>query len=338
MKSIINRKNITRLAVAVAIWAVIALLMATGIMSRSLQSLTIKICYYVMLTLSLDLIVGYLGDLSLGHAAFYAVGGYAGGAFALYTNLPFIPTFILALLIGGIVAAIVGFLISKSILKLRGDYLAIVTLAFGEFIRSFVKIIRGLGGTKGLIGIESYSSRIVGFSLSYIVVLLVIIAIYNFTHSRYGRAVTAIRDNAIAVESVGIDIKKMKVLVFTISSFIAGMAGVLFGFYKTTLNPSDFTYNLSIEVLVMVVLGGMGSIRGSVIASVVIVALPELLRGASDYRMLIYAVALIAMMMFKSNPKLVKYTERLGAAVDNLKKSLTRKAVSDKTSSGGESK
>mgnify|MGYP004680245183 CR=1 FL=1 len=331
MKNIINRKNLTRLAVAVAIWAIIALLMATGIMSRSLQSLAIKICYYVILTLSLDLIVGYLGDLSLGHAAFYAVGGYAGCAFAVYVNMPFLPKFILSLIIGGITAAIVGFLISKAILKLRGDYLAIVTLAFGEFIRSFVKIIPGLGGTKGLIGVPGYSNRIVGFSLSYIVVLLVIVAIYNFTRSRYGRAVTAIRDNSIAVASVGIDIRKMKVLVFTVASFMAGMAGVLFGFYKSTLNPSDFTYNLSIEVLVMVVLGGMGSIKGSVIASVVIVALPELLRGASDYRMLIYAIALIAMMMFKSNPTLARYTERLGASIDNLRKSLSKK-------SGGESK
>ncbi len=207
MKNIINRKNLTRLAVAVAIWAIIALLMATGIMSRSLQSLAIKICYYVILTLSLDLIVGYLGDLSLGHAAFYAVGGYAGCAFAVYVNMPFLPKFILSLIIGGITAAIVGFLISKAILKLRGDYLAIVTLAFGEFIRSFVKIIPGLGGTKGLIGVPGYSNRIVGFSLSYIVVLLVIVAIYNFTRSRYGRAVTAIRDNSIAVASVGIDIR-----------------------------------------------------------------------------------------------------------------------------------
>lgn len=331
MKSIINRKNITRLAVAVAIWAVIALLMTTGVMSRSLQSLTMKICYYVILTLSLDLIVGYLGDLSLGHAAFYAVGGYAGCAFALYVNLPFFPKFILSLLVGGIAAAIVGFLISKAILKLRGDYLAIVTLAFGEFIRSIVKIIPGLGETKGLIGIPSYSNRFIGFTCSYIVVLIVIIAVYNFTHSRAGRAVTAIRDNSIAVASVGIDIRKMKVLVFTIASFMAGMAGVLFGFYKNTITPSDFTYNLSIEVLVMVVLGGMGSIKGSIIASVVIVALPELLRGASDYRMLIYAIALIAMMMFKSNPKLTRYTERLGASIDSLKKSLSKK-------SGGESK
>ena len=331
MKNIINRKSITRIAVAIAIWAVIALLMTTGVMSRSLQSLTMKICYYVILTLSLDLIVGYLGDLSLGHAAFYAVGGYAGCAFALYVDMPFIPKFILSLLIGGIAAAIVGFLISKAILKLRGDYLAIVTLAFGEFIRSIVKIIPRLGETKGLIGIPSYSNRFVGFTCSYIVVLIVIIAVHNFTHSRAGRAVTAIRDNSIAVASVGIDIRKMKVLVFTIASFMAGMAGVLFGFYKNTITPTDFTYNLSIEVLVMVVLGGMGSIKGSIIASVVIVALPELLRGASDYRMLIYAVALIAMMMFKSNPKLVRYTERLGASIDNLKKSLTRK-------SGGESK
>lgn len=331
MKNIVNRKNLAKIAAAVAIWAVIALLMATGVMSRSLQSLAVKICYYVVLTLSLDLIVGYLGDLSLGQAAFYAVGGYAGCAFAVYVDIPFLPKFILSLLIGGIAAALVGFLISKAILKLRGDYLAIVTLAFGEFIRSFVKIIPGLGSTKGLIGIPTYSNRIVGFTLSYIIVLIVILASHNFTNSRAGRAVTAIRDNSIAVESVGIDIKKMKVLVFAISAFFAGVAGVMFGFFKTTITPSDFTYNLSIEVLVMVVLGGMGSIKGSVIASVVIVALPELLRGAADYRMLIYAVALIAMMMFKSNPKLMKFSERIGNSFANFKNKLIKKT-------GGEDK
>lgn len=331
MKNIINRKNLARFAVAVAVWAVIALLMATGVMSRSLQSLAVKICYYIVLTLSLDLIVGYLGDLSLGQAAFYAVGGYAGCAFAVYVDMPFVPKFILSLIIGGIAAAVVGFLISKAILKLRGDYLAIVTLAFGEFIRSFVKIIPGLGSTKGLIGIPTYSNRIVGFSLSYIIVLLTIIAVYNFTHSRAGRAVTAIRDNSIAVASVGIDIKKMKVLVFSISAFLAGIAGVLFGFFKTTITPSDFTYNLSIEVLVMVVLGGMGTIKGSVIAAVVIVALPELLRGAADYRMLIYAIALIAMMMFKSNPRLAKAMERISSSWNNFKNGFTKR-------SGGEAK
>lgn len=309
-----TRKTITAVIAAIALYLLIALLILTGILPRSMQSLVVKISYYVILALSLNLIVGFLGDLSLGHAAFYATGAYAGCAFALHSGLPLIPNFLLSLVIGGLCAALVGFLISCAILKLRGDYLAIVTLAFGEFIRSIVKIIPGLGGTKGLTGIPSFS-RFEGFTFGYIAVLLVILILCNFTDSRHGRTITAIRDNAIAAESVGINIKRYKILVFTLSSFMAGMAGVLFGFYKTSVEPADFTYNVSIEILVMVVLGGMGSLKGSVIAAVIIVALPELLREAAAYRMLIYAIALITMMMLNSSPKFTALKE---SALDHL--------------------
>ncbi|MBQ4573846.1 MAG: branched-chain amino acid ABC transporter permease [Clostridia bacterium] len=307
---------------AIAIYAVIAILILTGILPRSMQSLVVKISYYVVLALSLNLIVGFLGDLSLGHAAFYAVGAYAGCAFALYSGLPLIPNFIISLLIGGISAAIIGFLISCAILKLRGDYLAIVTLAFGEFIRSIVKIIPGLGGTKGLTGVPSFD-RFEGFTFGYAVVIIVIIILCNFTNSRHGRTITAIRDNAIAAESVGINIKRYKVLVFTVSSFMAGMAGVLFGFYKTSVEPADFTYNVSIEVLVMVVLGGMGSLKGSVIAAIIIVALPELLREAAAYRMLIYAIALITMMMLNSSPKFAALKAKALDRLYSVRESIT---------------
>ncbi len=326
MKNSEGRRFITAGALIVAVWAVITLLMVTGIMPRSFQSLTIKICYYVILTLSLDLIVGYLGDLSLGHAAFYAVGGYVGCFIALSMGdgVPLVIRFIAALVTGGVAAAIIGFLISAAIIKLKGDYLAIVTLAFGEFVRSFVKIIPGFGGTKGLNGIPSFTSKTTGFTAAYVVMILVIAIIYNFTHSRQGRVVTAIRDNAIAAASVGINIRQNKILVFTLASFMAGLAGVIFGFYKSTLVPSDFTYNLSIEVLVMVVLGGMGSIKGSIIASVIIVALPEVLRGAADYRMLIYAVALIAMMMLNASPKFKAFKEAVSNRVEKLGRTLKK--------------
>ena len=326
MKNSEGRRLLTAGALVVAVWAVIMLLMVTGIMPRSFQSLTIKICYYVILTLSLDLIVGYLGDLSLGHAAFYAVGGYTGcfTALSMGDGVPLVVRFIVALVVGGIAAAIVGFLISSAIIKLKGDYLAIVTLAFGEFVRSFVKIIPGFGGTKGLNAIPSFTSRTSGFTAAYVVMVIVIAVIYNFTHSRQGRVVTAIRDNAIAAASVGINIRQNKILVFTLASFMAGLAGVIFGFYKSTLVPSDFTYNLSIEVLVMVVLGGMGSIKGSIIASVIIVALPEVLRGAADYRMLIYAVALIAMMMLNASPKFKALKEAVSSRIGKLAKTVKK--------------
>lgn len=318
MKIKFNRKTFGAVTTAIVLYAIIALLILTGILPRSMQSLVVKISYYVVLALSLNLIVGFLGDLSLGHAAFYATGAYAGCAFALHSGLPLIPNFLISLVIGGVCAALVGFLISCAILKLRGDYLAIVTLAFGEFIRSIVKIIPGLGGTKGLTGVPSFD-RFEGFTFGYIVVLLVILILYNFTNSRHGRAITAIRDNAIAAESVGINIRRYKILVFTLSSFMAGMAGVLFGFYKTSVEPGDFTYNVSIEVLVMVVLGGMGSLKGSVIAAVIIVALPELLREAAAYRMLIYAIALIAMMMLNASPKFTALKESLRERLSALR-------------------
>lgn len=311
MKKNVSSKALVSFLVGIGIWAVVATLIFFNVLPRSYQSLATKICYYIILTVSLDLIVGFLGDLSLGHAAFYAVGAYAGCAFAVYVDMPFLPKFIISLLVGGLCAAIVGFLVSIAVFKLRGDYLAIVTLAFGEFIRSFVKIIPGLGGTSGLTSIPSFSNRFVSFTCAYAVMALVIIVMHNLTNSRHGRAIMAIRDNAIAAESVGINIKKIKALVFAISSFMAGMAGVILGFYKTSVTPSDFDYNVSIEILVMVVLGGMGSIKGSIIASIIIVALPDALRGAAKYRLLIYAIALITMMMLKSSPKVSAFKDRI---------------------------
>ncbi len=309
----------------VAIYLLISYLMESGTMSRSWQTLVVRMCYNIVLAVSLNLVVGYLGELSLGHAGFYAIGAYVGCLVAMNINGPIALQFIAGLLVGGVAAAIGGFLISSSILRLRGDYLAIVTLAFGEIIRSFVKIIPGLGGTKGLTGVPSFGSRQEAFTWSFVVVIITLIIVRNFTASRHGRTVMAIRDNAIAATSIGINIKRYKILVFTIAAFFAGMAGVMFGFFKTNVEPSDFNYNVSIEILVMVVLGGMGSLKGSVIAACIITALPEVLRDAADYRLLIYAVALIVMMLLNSSPRFVAFRRRLAEGAKSVRDRVFRR-------------
>lgn len=306
-----NWKSLIVVIVAAVLYTGIYFAMSNDMLSRSWQSMILKMCYNIVLAVSLNLVVGFLGELSLGHAAFYAVGAYSGCLAATMVPLPVWGQFLVGVAVGGTVAAIVGFLISSSILRLRGDYLAIVTLAFGEMIRSFVKVIPGLGGTQGLVGVPSFSSKPESFLFFFGMVLITLLVITNLVNSRHGRAIQAIRDNAIAAESVGINIKRYKVLAFVVAAFFAGVAGVMFGFFKTSVEPVDFTYNVSIEVLVMVVLGGMGNLYGSIIAACIITALPEVLRGADQYRLLIYAVALIAMMLFNSNPRIIQMKEKL---------------------------
>lgn len=310
MKKFLQKKNILSVVAMAIIYAVVCLLMVNNVLPRTWQALVIRMCYNVILAMSLNLVVGFLGELSLGQAAFYAVGAYSGCFFAINVELPLILRFIGGLLVGGVCSAIVGFLISSSILRLRGDYLAIVTLAFGEIIRSFAKIIPGLGGTSGLTGVPSFETRLQGFTCSFAVVMVTLIVLQNFISSRHGRAIMAIRDNEIAARSVGINVKRYKVLAFVVAAFFAGMAGVVFGFFKTSVEPADFTYNVSIEVLVMVVLGGMGSMFGSIVAACIITALPEILRGADQYRLLIYAIALIVMMLLNANPRFAEFKEK----------------------------
>ena len=298
-------------------------------LSRTNQSLVIKMSFYIILAVSLNMVVGFLGELSLGHAGFYALGAYSGCLVAvqLAGSLPTSVVFLISALVGGCVAAVGGLLISSSILRLRGDYLAIVTLAFGEVIRSFTKIIPGLGGTAGLNGIPNFDDRSVSLTWSFLLVTATLIVFKNITKSRHGRAITAIRDNAIATESIGINIKAYKIKIFAISAFFAGIAGVMFGFYNTSIAPNYFTYNLSIEVLIMVVLGGIGSIKGSVIAAIILTGLPDWLRNMgdsaffrfiADQRMLVYSIVLIFMMLFTSAPSFITFRKMLANKILGL--------------------
>ncbi len=305
----IKKKTILWLIAAVIIYCVIFYLTSAGLMSRQYSRLLIPVGINIILAVSLNLTVGFLGELTLGHAGFMSVGAYAGCMFTVFMDLPAYIEFPLALLIGGLTAAVFGIIIGIPALRLKGDYLAIVTLAFGEIIKSVITNMDITGGAGGLKGIEKTTD----FTMVFAAVLITIIVISNLINSRHGRAICAIRDNVIAAEATGINVVYYKLLAFVVAAFFAGAAGVLYGHNLGILKPATFDFNKSIEILVIVVLGGMGSITGSVIAAIVITVLPEVLRGLQDYRMLMYAVVLIAMMLFNSNPKMVALKNKLKA-------------------------
>lgn len=296
-----KKGNLITYGIVLALFAIMTVMMVTGMMSRHMESILVPVCINIILAVSLNLIVGFLGELSLGHAGFMSVGAYAGCLFAIYTadTLPTIVRFPAAMLIGGIVAAIFGVIIGIPVLRLSGDYLAIVTLAAGEIIRSIIINLGFTGGAAGLKGTPQDSN----FFIAFAVVLITMFVIMNFVDSKHGRAIKAMRDNRIAAESCGVNLNSYKLLAFVIGAFFAGVAGVLYGHNFSILQADVFDYNRSIEILVIVVLGGIGSIRGSIISAIIITVLPEALRSFADYRMLIYALALIIMMLLNSSEK-----------------------------------
>ena len=325
-------------AMVIAVFIIVEIMISTGMMSSLMQGLLVPLCIYSIVAIGLNLCVGYLGELSLGHAGFMCVGAFSSAVFSkCIMNTVTVPMvrFLLALLVGVVCAGICGVLIGIPVLRLRGDYLAIVTLAFGEIIKNLVNVIY-LGrdsagfhfsmkdimslnmeadgdviikGAQGITGAPTDSN----FTLGIILLLITLFVVMNLVNSRSGRAIMAIRDNRIAAESIGINITKYKILAFSISAALAGAAGVLYAHNLSTLTalPKNFGYNMSITILVFVVLGGIGNIRGSVIAAVVLTLLPELLRFLSDYRMLIYAVVLIVTMILVWSPGGIAFRERM---------------------------
>lgn len=306
---IINKKNIIYLITIIAIYLVIAGLVEFDLLNRKYKSLIVPMGANIMLAVSLNLITGILGELSLGHAGFMAIGAFSGALFSLNANLPRIPELLIAIVIGGTMAGIFGFLIGVPVLRLRGDYLAIVTLGFGEIVRSVITAINFpvgfdeagervmMKGTMGLSGMQEHTS----YTIMYIATILTIVIIVNLINSRFGRAISSIRDNSIASESIGINTSKLKVMTFVIAAIFAGIAGVLYAHNFTIIRPNNFDYNKSIDILVFVVLGGMGNIKGSIIAAILLTLLPEALRVASQYRMLVYAILLIVIMIFNNS-------------------------------------
>ena len=304
-----TKKKYISLGVILAVAVLMLVFNEMGMISRHLQSMLVPICINIILAVSLNITVGFLGELTLGHAGFMSVGAYAGCLFSIATQetLPMLVRFPLAMLVGGLVAAVFGVLIGIPVLRLKGDYLAIVTLAFGEIIRSVIINLDFTGGASGLKGTPQDST----FLIAMVVVMITLIAAFNLTQSKHGRAIMALRDNRIAAEAMGINVTYFRLLAFVVAAFFAGVAGVLYGHNLSILQASTFDYNKSIEILVMVVLGGMGSIVGSVVSAIIITVLPELLRFLQDYRMLIYAVVLIMIMIFNSSERFAGIRSKL---------------------------
>ncbi len=329
------RSNIITYAIVIVAWAVVQALLSGGKLSSLMAGLLVPICVYVVLAVSLNLVVGISGELSLGHAGFMCVGAFAGAFFSkcVQDTITLSPVrLLLAMLIGAAVAAVFGLAIGIPVLRLKGDYLAIVTLAFGEIIKNVMNIFyigrdaQGfhmsmkdqfslgmaadgkmiINGPQGITGTPKDATFLAGVILIVVTLFIVL----NLIDSRDGRAIMSIRDNRIAAESIGINVTNSKLMAFTISSALAGAAGTLYAHNLATLQASKFNYNTSILALVFVVLGGIGNIRGSIIAAVLLTALPEMLRGLSGYRMLIYSIILIVMMILNWAPSVLAWRER----------------------------
>lgn len=344
-----TKNNLITYGIVIVAFIIMQILVTSGNISSLLQGLLVPLCVYAIAAISLNLVVGISGELSLGHAGFMCVGAYASAFFskAVGEGMPGMVRFILAILVGALVAGIFGIVIGIPVLRLRGDYLAIVTLAFGEIIKNLMNVLyigmdsNGLhfsvsdaaslnmeadgtviiNGALGITGTPKDST----FAIGVVLILLTLFIVLNLIHSRSGRAIMSIRDNRIAAESVGINITKYKLMAFSISAALAGVAGVLYAHNLSTLTVKKFDYNTSILILVFVVLGGIGSIRGSIIAAVILTALPEMLRGLSDYRMLIYAIVLIVMMLFNWAPSAINWRERVKAKFKGMTKKTDKK-------------
>ena len=332
-----TRSNFITYGIVIAAYLIMQALIAADQVSSLLNGLLVPLCIYVIMAVSLNLTVGILGELSLGHAGFMCVGAFTSSLFSLCMEETLTSSMIrfpIAILIGAAAAAVMGLIVGIPVLRLKGDYLAIVTLAFGEIIKNVVNVIY-LGrdasgfhfsmestlalnmdetgtvlikGAQGITGTPKDST----FTIGVVMVLITLIIVLNLIHSRTGRAVMAIRDNRIAAESIGINVTKYKLLTFTISAALAGVAGALYSHNLSSLaaTQKNFGYNQSIMFLVYVVLGGIGNIRGSIIATVVLTLLPELLRSMDSYRMLIYAIVLIVMMLVNWSPAIIDFRKR----------------------------
>src|SRR5436309_8818901 len=278
------------------------------ILNPYLFQIIIRCGINIILAVSLNLINGFTGQFSIGHAGFMALGAYGSATFTLRVGVGWVAgltaagvpevvaqgtALMVALLLGGLLAALAGYLVGLPSLRLRGDYLAIVTLGFGEIIRVLILNVDAVGGARGLPGIPVWANFFwVGSG-----VMSVILLARHLSLSTHGRALFAIRDDEVAAEALGVDTISYKVLAFVMGAFFAGVAGGLFAHFLSYLNPNSFTFIKSIEVIAMVVLGGMGSISGSVVAAVVLTLMPEVLRPVKDYRMVIYSLMLITLMI-----------------------------------------
>lgn len=327
LKNKASRQDFLTYALVAVGFVVLQALYSANMLGSSVKGFLIPICVYISLAVSLNLLVGICGELSLGHAGFMGIGAFTGIVVAAVlrdTVSSDALRLLLAMAAGGVLAGIASVIIGIPVLRLRGDYLAIVTLAFGEILKNIignlyvgkdtegihfalnsVDLVLGEGGQKilsgpmGATGVQKTAS----FPMGFVLVLVTLFVVLNLVNSKEGRAIKAVRDNRIAAESVGINVTGFRLKAFVVSAFLAGMAGALYGLNYSSLTASKFNFNTSINILVFVVLGGMGNILGSVISATVLYVLPEAMRDLADYRMILYAIVLILVMLFTWSPK-----------------------------------
>ena len=314
-------KNYLNYTVIGSLTLILAILGAIGGLKGTTLALLEQSVIAIILAVSLNMVVGFLGELSLGHAGFMCIGAYVGGKVAVLLSSSLggtnILTVILALIIGGLCAGICGFIVGLPALRLRGDYLAIVTLAFGEIVKNIIENSKFFGGQTGLRTPDfttKRDSRFMLFTIGALVVLLTLFVIQNVIKSKHGRAITAIRDNEIAARATGINVTKYKLMGFVVSAVFAGLAGVLYSYSVQSIQAVTFDYNYSIEILVIVVLGGM-TVNGSIISAVLITALNNILQtqlggNFAVAKDLIYALVLIVLVIYRNAPSLKSFREK----------------------------
>ena len=340
------KKNAVTYLIVTVGFVIMQLLSTFGVLGSAMKGYLVPVCAYISLAISLNLLVGVCGELSLGHAGFMGIGAFSGiiVASVLQGRVDSdVLRLIFAMIVGGVVAGVFGFLIGIPVLRLRGDYLAIVTLAFGEILKNIFgnmyagvdsdgfhfafradgfQLLDGgkmiIDGPVGATGIN----KIATFPMGFVLILVTLFVVLNLINSKEGRAIKAVRDNRIAAESVGINVTSFRMKAFVVSAFLAGMAGALFGLNFSSLTASKFNFNTSINILVFVVLGGMGNITGSVISATLLYILPEAMRSLEDYRMILYAIVLIVVMLFTWSPKLKEF---VAVITDRCKKLLFKK-------------
>ncbi|MDR1768237.1 MAG: branched-chain amino acid ABC transporter permease [Propionibacteriaceae bacterium] len=336
LRALVGR-NVLPYVVVIVGFAVVQGLLSGGHVSATLRGQLVPICAYIVMAVSLNLTVGVLGELSLGHAGFMSVGAFSGvvACVSLGDAIAAKPLLLVAgMVVGAAFAGVAGFLIGIPVLRLRGDYLAIVTLAFGEIIKNIINCLYVGFDSKGLhfgfltstaaLGMDAEGRsilngpmgmanvpRLSSFAAGFVLILVTLLVVINLVNSRSGRAIMALRDNRIAAESVGIWATKYKLMAFVTSAALAGAAGALYAMNFSTIVASKFNFNTSILILVYVVLGGLGNFTGSIIAAALLTVLPELLRQFNDYRMLVYAIVLVLVMLATNNESLKALSARL---------------------------
>ena len=285
------RSQIIMIILVFGAFFIINSLIGANIINRYITRLMILSCINIILAISLNLITGITGQLSLGNAAFMAIGAYVSAFFSVNLGMPFV----VSLIAGAITAAAMSIIVGLPTLKLKGDYFAITTLGVCEIVRVLITNMDIVGGARGFTGIPKKTT----FTIAYFAVVIVIVVVVNIVKSTKGRAMLAIRENEIAAEAMGVNTTKYKVEAFFISALIAGFEGGLFSHYTSFIQPTTFNFLKSIEIVTFVVLGGMGSITGSVIAAIILTILPEALREFADLRMIFYSITLVVLMIFR---------------------------------------